>query len=364
MKTDWQYAWTKPNITGDLKTFVQDFYVEELLDFAADGKGEFCYLFIEKQGVNTDYLAKRLAQLAGISPQKVTYSGVKDRHACTRQWFCLHMMGQEADLSSISEAFRAPESVRLIEQVRHSKKLRTGNHRANRFVIRLRNLVGDQAELKSRLQLIQQAGVPNYYGPQRFGINGNNLHNGNTFVSQGRQSKRKLSKTESFWLSAIRSWCFNQSLSDQVANGSWNRLLLDDIAQQQHANEQFRVKSITPQIILDTLQTRVSPVLPLVSEGWEKGTGSEREALIKHSLSEQTHLLAGLMTFGLSRDSRLARLVPQDMAWELLGSEAKEQQLIVEFSLPKGCFATSVLREMLVVNDKSAENFHESTDRQ
>lgn len=88
MNTDWQYAWSEPTNTGDLKTHAQDFYVEEQLGFEPDGKGEFCYVFIEKLGVNTDFLAKRLAQLAGIAPNKVTYSGVKDRHACTRQWFC------------------------------------------------------------------------------------------------------------------------------------------------------------------------------------------------------------------------------------------------------------------------------------
>ena len=77
MNTEWRYAWSKPTVTGDLKTHVQDFYVEEQLGFEPDGKGEFCFVFIEKEGVNTDFLAKRLAQIVGIAPNKVTYSGVK-----------------------------------------------------------------------------------------------------------------------------------------------------------------------------------------------------------------------------------------------------------------------------------------------
>ncbi|MBJ7539651.1 tRNA pseudouridine(13) synthase TruD [Marinomonas transparens] len=364
MNTEWRYAWSKPTITGDLKTNVQDFYVEEQLGFEPDGKGEFCFVFIEKLGVNTDFLAKRLAQVAGIAPNKVTYSGVKDRHACTRQWFCLHVLNKEPDLSALDEAFREPESVRVIAQLRHSKKLRTGAHIGNRFVLRLRELEGDLDELTTRLNLIKQAGVPNYYGPQRFGINGNNLHNGKGFVLQGRQSRRKLSKTESFWLSAIRSWCFNQALSDQVDNGMWARLCDGDIGQLQRTDEQFRVREMTPQMHLSAMKGAISPVLPLISEGWEAGTGKPRELAIKESLAEDSELVAALLAFDLSRDSRLARLVPIDMAWELLNKGEEKPQLIVEFSLTKGCFATSVLREMIDFTDKSAEIHHENFDRQ
>ncbi|MBD5772233.1 tRNA pseudouridine(13) synthase TruD [Marinomonas colpomeniae] len=364
MNTEWRYAWSKPAITGDLKTYVQDFYVEEQLGFEPDGKGEFCFVFVEKAGVNTDFLAKRLAQVAGIPPEKVTYSGVKDRHACTRQWFCLHVLNKEPDFSNLEEAFREPESVRIVMQVRHSKKLRMGTHFANRFLIRLREIEGDINELEARLHLIKEGGVPNYYGPQRFGINGNNLHHGEAFVLKGRQSRRKLSKTESFWLSAIRSWCFNQSLSDQVENGMWARLCDGDIAQFQRKDEQFRAKNIEALIHLSVIRGEISPVLPLMSAGWEAGTGPQREAAIKNTLLESAGLLEGLNSFDLSRDSRLARLVPMNMAWELLNDTEEKAQLVVEFSLTKGCFATSILREMINFTDKAAEKHHESFDRQ
>ncbi|MEL0635988.1 MULTISPECIES: tRNA pseudouridine(13) synthase TruD [Marinomonas] len=364
MNTDWRYAWSKPTITGDLKTTVQDFYVEEVLGFEPDEQGEFCFVFIEKQGINTDFLAKRLAQIAGVAPNKVTYSGVKDRHACTRQWFCLHVLNQTPDFSTIQEAFREPESVRVIQQSRHSKKLRTGSHVANRFVLRIRELEGDLSELEDRLELIKMGGVPNYYGPQRFGINGNNLHNGKNLVLKGRQSRNKLSKTESFWLSAIRSWCFNEALSDQVETGMWARLCDADIAQHQGKDNQFRVKDMTAALHLGAMRGKLHPVLPLVCEGWEAGTGPQREQAIKNSLSQSNELVEALVNFGLSRESRLARLMPMDMAWELLQIPNEKAQLIVEFSLSKGCFATSILREMIDFIDKSAEKYHENIDRE
>jgi tRNA pseudouridine13 synthase len=275
----------------------------------------------------------------------------------------LHVLNQEPDLSGVQEAFREPESVRVIAQLRHSKKLRTGTHLSNRFVIRLRGIRGDLNELEGRLNLIKEGGVPNYYGPQRFGINGNNLHNGKDFVLKGRQSRRKLSKTESFWLSAIRSWCFNQALSDQIENGMWSRLCDGDIAQFQRKEEQFRVKEMSALIHLSVMRGEISPVLPMISEGWEAGTGPQRESAIKASLSDHMDLVDGLIGFDLSRDSRLARLVPMNMAWELLREDEDNTQLIVEFSLPKGCFATSVFREMIDFTDKSAEKHHENIDR-
>jgi tRNA pseudouridine13 synthase len=112
------------------------------------------------------------------------------------------------------------------------------------------------------------------------------------------------------------------------------------------------------------MRGEISPVLPLISEGWEAGTGPLREAAIKSSLTESMDLVNALIAFDLSRDSRLARLVPMNMAWELLRDNEGSAQLIVEFSLPKGCFATSVLREMIDFTDKSAEKHHESIDRQ
>jgi len=364
MNTQWEYAWSTPKVTGDLKTTVQDFFVEEQLGFEPDGHGEFYFVFIEKQGINTDFLAKRLAQMAGIAANKVTYSGVKDRHACTRQWFCLHMINKEPDLTNIQEAFREPEKVRVITQSRHSKKLRTGAHVGNRFVLRIRDIEGDLEDLKSRLEMIKMSGVPNYYGAQRFGINGNNLHNGKPFVLKGRQSKRKLSKTEGFWLSAIRSWFFNEALSTQVRNGMWCRLCDSDIVQYQGRDEQFRLKEMTASMHLQAVLGNVHPVLPLICEGWQDGTGAQREAVIIESVRQEGELMQALIDFGLSRESRLARLMPTKMAWELLENPNEQTQLIVEFSLSKGCFATSILREMIRVTDKSAEKYHENIDRQ
>ncbi|MGB2064987.1 MAG: tRNA pseudouridine(13) synthase TruD [Marinomonas gallaica] len=359
MNTQWHYAWTEPQARADLKTQVSDFLVEEILGFEPEGKGEFVYLWVEKQGVNTDFLAKRLAQAADISPSRVTYAGVKDRHACTRQWFCLHIIGQAPDLSDIEQVFREPETVRVLLQTRHSKKLRTGGLLGNRFSLRLRNIQGDLNEVKQRLSLIERHGVPNYYGEQRFGIDGNNLVNGYKFVMPGRYGTHKLNKTQSFWLSAIRSWFFNEALSQFVVDGSWDVIKTGDIAQPRDGSQSFRVKELSLDTLYRTRLGDISPVLPLISDGWPMGTNSERAEAMAILYAEQSELLKGLISFDFSRDSRATRIVPKDMAWELLNATDEAEQLVIQFELPKGAFATSVLRELFIINDRSQEKRHE-----
>lgn len=361
MNTQWQYAWTVPQVSADLKTVASDFLVEEILGFEPEGKGEFVYLWVEKQGVNTDYLAKRLAQAADISPSRVTYAGVKDRHACTRQWFCLHIIGQAPDFSGIEQVFREPEIVRVLHQTRHSKKLRIGGLQGNRFVLRLRNLQGDQTEVEQRLSLIERFGVPNYYGEQRFGIQGNNLVNGYEFVKPGRKGTHKLNKTQSFWLSAIRSWFFNEALSSFVQQGCWDVLSVGDIALPRDGSQSFRVKELTLDCLLRHRNGDISPVLPLISDGWPMGTNTERAAAMQDLYADHKDLLEGLISFSFSRDSRATRLVPKNMAWELLFNDSQVDQLVLQFELPKGAFATSVLRELFNINDRSQEKHNEIT---
>lgn len=361
MNTDWHYAWTAPTATADLKTFESDFLVEEILGYEPDGKGEFVFLWIEKQGVNTDFLAKRLAKLAGLSASRVTYAGAKDRHACTRQWFCLHLTAQAPDLSSIEQVFKAPELVRVLRQTRHSKKLKTGGLLGNRFSLRLRNVAATPTELEQRLSLIKHHGVPNYYGEQRFGIQGNNLVNGRAFVMPGRKGTHKLSKTESFWLSAIRSWFFNEALSQLVEQGSWDVLSEGDIAQPHDGSQSFRVKTLTLESLYRLKQGLLSPVLPLISDGWPMGTNAARAQQMQALYQPEAALLEGLLSFDFSRDSRSTRIVPHNMAWELLTNSQEANQLVLQFELPKGAFATSVLRELFKINDRSQERHHETT---
>lgn len=359
MNTDWRYAWSKPQVKGALKTTSQDFYVEEELGFEPEGKGEHLYLFIEKQGVNTEFLARQIAKHANIAANKVTYSGVKDRHAVTRQWFCLHVLNQQLDgaelMQAIGEELNDEESIKLVQMARHPRKLKVGVHKTNRFVLRVRHLSGNIDDLKDRLALVALEGVPNYFGPQRFGIEGNNLVQGQAWLAKEPSPKKRLTKTESFWLSAIRSWFFNQALSDQVASGLWGQVFIDDRVQLQGTQSAFKVDEIDAHLLRRLHQLDLHPQLPLVNTGALGDTSVLRAHSMSQSWQQDEALLAQLNRLSLGREQRATRVIPENMVWELLND-----QLIVQFSLPKGSFATSVLRELIDFTDASSPSNNEN----
>ncbi|HAE48086.1 MAG TPA: tRNA pseudouridine(13) synthase TruD, partial [Tistrella mobilis] len=164
-----------------LKATPDDFRVTEVLDIALSGAGEHLWLLIEKRGLNTEEVARQLARAAGISLRNVSYAGLKDRQAVTRQWFSLQLPGRaDPDFSALWN-----DQLRCLEQARHQRKLQRGAHSANGFFIRLTDLVADQSQLDERLQIIAAQGVPNYFGPQRFGRDGSNLHDARRWAGQG-----------------------------------------------------------------------------------------------------------------------------------------------------------------------------------
>ena len=177
------YAHSLPQLTGQLKTFAEDFKVEEINQTELSGEGEHLWCWVEKRGQNTDWVAGMLAKWAGTAKHNVGFAGQKDRQAVTKQWFSIQLPGKAdpnpADLDI--------EGVHILKMQRHNKKIQRGELLGNRFELLLRNIKStDQSlsieeikkELDSRLQTIQAHGVPNYFGEQRFGRDGNNLVQG------------------------------------------------------------------------------------------------------------------------------------------------------------------------------------------
>ena len=192
-------AWGEPPVTALLKQSPEDFEVEEILGFEPDGSGEHQFLWIEKAGLNTVDAAQRLAAFAGLRDADISWAGLKDRQALTRQWFSLHLPGREVDWSSWSDP-----TLRILRCERHSRKLRRGSHRGNRFAIVLHELQGDVAELQQQLQRIGIDGVPNYFGAQRFGRDGRNLVLAQRWAAQG--APRIKPAQRGLYLSVLRAY--------------------------------------------------------------------------------------------------------------------------------------------------------------
>ena len=216
------HAWGEPCGSAVFKAATEDFQVREQLHIPFSGNGEHLWLLIEKRALGTEDVARMLARAAGVALSEVSYAGLKDRQAVTSQWFSVRLPGRtDPDLSALWS-----DNLRCLQQTRHSRKLQRGAHNANRFLIRLHELQADRDALQQRLETLAAEGVPNYFGPQRFGIHGNNVDQARQWATRGGLPPAR--GTRSRLLSAARSLLFNQYLAQRVAAGSWNRVLDGD----------------------------------------------------------------------------------------------------------------------------------------
>ena len=340
---DWPRAWGEPPATAILRAQPADFFVEEQLGFELSGAGEHVWLWIEKENLNTVDAARRLARFAGLHERDVAYAGLKDKNAVTRQWFSLHLLNRAPDWSAWSDS-----ALRILRVERHDRKLRRGAHRANRFQIDLRACSGERAAFEQRLQRIGAQGVPNYFGEQRFGRDGRNLQLAQRWIAQGRPRLQR--QQLSLNLSTLRSFLFNTVLARRVQADNWRAALDGEVFALRGSGSVFR------QPIDDALQDRldagdVYPSGPLpgrVTEPQPSGAAAELE---RECLAPHADMVDALTASGVDAARRSLRVVPIDWHYEQLD----ETSWRLRFSLPKGCFATGVVRELVRVTPAPAQ---------
>lgn len=341
----------------------EDFVVNEVLDINFTDEGEHLWLHIQKSGVNTAYLAKLLSEWADIPLRDVGYSGLKDRQALTTQWFSLRIPKKHKPASEFAPVdIKEHETVKILAEQWHNKKLNRGTHRANQFIITLRDVEcaeADKGQIEKHLQTISEKGVPNYFGPQRFGFGGNNIKEAlHLFAraSPDKTSKQTSSKKKnkhkgapreqnSMELSAARSLIFNQILAARVLEGSWNTGLDGEVFNLNGSGSIFASEQMD-----ETLRARVAsgdihPTAVLWGTGNDKVAGAA--AKIEHSVVQQDDLLTklakGLEQRDVKAQRRALRLPIENLSWQW----TDEQTLLLDFTLTTGSFATSVLANLL-----------------
>lgn len=333
-KLTWQHG--EPTASGFLKANPEDFVVVEDLGFTPDGEGEHLLVNIRKNGCNTQFVADYLAKFAGIHPRSVNYAGLKDRHAVTEQWFCLHLPGKAApDFSQFML-----EGCQVLQTTRHLRKLRIGSLKGNNFTLVLRH-ISDRQEVEQRLQAITVHGVPNYFGLQRFGHGGNNLAMARRWANDEIRVKER--NKRSFYLSASRSALFNLVASQRLADQQQNKVMDGDALQLAGRGSWFVAKEEE----LPALQQRLDVgelmiTAPLPGDG-ELGTAAAAWVFEQQCLAQQPELLALLMRERVEPARRALLLYPQNLQWDWWDDATVE----LRFWLPAGSFATSVVREMI-----------------
>lgn len=333
MLPEFEYLHGKPEVTGFIKQEASDFVVIEDLGFELAGEGEHIFISVRKKGENTQYVARALAKAAGVADKHVSYAGLKDRHAITEQWFGVHLPGKEMPDFSVAES----DQIKILQIVRHNKKLRTGALKGNQFTLKLTDLSSTEG-LVERLERIKTLGVPNYFGEQRFGQNGNNIVRAQEMFA-GKKVKDR--NKRSFYISAARSLIFNQVVSERIKQGLWQTAMPGDCFILQGSNSFFAEETLTDDIIERVAQGGLQLSAPLIGKGNLSALG-EAQAFEESVLSQYTDMVQGLAGAGLRQERRALILRPQNYSYEIF-----DDSLVVSFYLPAGCFATSVVRELI-----------------
>ena len=320
----WPSAYPASGATATLKHLNEDFIVTELPLQLPSGAGEHIWLEIEKNGANTAFVAQQLAEAAGVKEWDVGYAGLKDRYAITRQWFSIYFpKGETPDLTQLQH----PE-FKVLSQSRHVKKLRPGDLQGNRFRIVLREVTGSREAIEANLKAVAAQGLPNYFGAQRFGFDGGNVEQGRAMLA--REIRVRNPKKKGIYLSAVRSFVFNEVLALRMQQGLWGKTLPGDV-----------------------MNEAGQPTGPL----WGRGrvtTTDEAQALENGVAQRHATLCDGMEHAGLDQERRALVASPAELTWEW----PQADQLVLSFSLPAGNYATSVLNEILRTTepDRHTEN--------
>jgi tRNA pseudouridine13 synthase len=335
---DLPYATGKSlRVFGKIRDRPDDFAVDEVPAYAPLGHGDHLFVRFQKTGLNTPDAVRAIAEALGVKAADAGFAGLKDRNAVTLQW---------ASFFGVDDPERALRlelpAIRVLEAVRHPHKIRTGHLRGNRFTILLRGAGADQlVTAEAVLAELGQRGTPNYYGEQRFGRDRTNAAEARSFLLEGGSPPRDRFRRK-LLASALQSEVFNRWLADRLRSGTFDQPILGDLMQKEDTGGMFVAEELEP-ARERMARWEISPTGPMFGA---KMRWPEAEARrIEEALCEA----AGLTPERLSRfrailpgARRVARVRPADVR-----ASATADGIELAFTLPKGAYATVILRELL-----------------
>lgn len=327
-------------IGGEIKLQPEDFRVEEIPAYEPCGEGEFLFVRLQKRNLTTQEALHRMARHCGLTERETSSAGLKDRHALTVQTVCL-----PAAAAGKLESFRDPD-IEIQSIARHRNKLKTGHLRGNRFEILLR---GTDKSLDRRAfelrDLILEKGFPNYYGDQRFGQDGETLSQGFELL-RGKNPLRKVPHSkrrflQRLCLSAVQSELFNRCLARRLKDGKLHRVLKGDVMQVVKSGGLFLVEDHLEeeQERFDRGATVITGPMfgPKMKVPADEPFYREETVLLESGLEQADFRRFKKLTSG-TRRPYLIRLTELDI-------EREPEGLRFRFELPKGTYATSLMRE-------------------
>jgi len=407
------YLTTQPGVGGAIKVRVEDFLVDEIPAYEPAGEGEHIFLGIEKHGVSHAELMATIARAVGVPRHRIGFAGMKDKQAITRQTVSLHLHKDPPSLEL------GHDRIKVLWSMRHRNRLRRGHLRGNRFSLRIRNVEPTKAPAVMKMvRELERVGVPNFYGPQRFGYRGNTHLLGYLLVKreweallaellgatgspfpehqreqrelfdqgkfreaqahwsvadraelnvlqklgQGmspRDAVKRLDRgIRSFWVSALQSAVFNRVLDQRMQVGTLATLVEGDLAWKHDKGSVFRVAQ--DELAGDELESRlkakeISPSGPMWGKGMTRADGAVDEAEVE-ALAAFDVTLDELAACGSADDgARRPLRVPIALPEMDAGVDDHGGYIRLAFSLPQGAYATVVTREIM-------KNAHETEE--
>lgn len=339
--------------TAVIRQSPEDFQVEEIPAYPPSGEGTHCFITIRKTGLTTPEAVRRIASALEVDPRGAGHAGMKDRHAVTVQTVSLPFP-ESRDLDQAVGGLSVP-GVEVLGAARHGHKLKPGHLRGNRFTITLRQL--DEAALEptaQRLLELGRRGVPNAYGPQRFGRDGANPARALSWL--GGESRGPRNRSEQRMLfSAVQSMLFNRVLARRVRDGSWETVLPGDLAKKHDSGGLFLVPLAGAE--LEEARQRasaaeISPTGPMFGPKmrWPEGEVAEIEREVLQEVFDPPSRLDAFKKLGQGTRRPLRLLLEQPSST----AEPAGGALTVAFVLPKGGYATTVLAELCQLQDHAA----------
>lgn len=328
-----------PGIGGQIRTVPEDFQVEERPLYLPCGEGEHLYVTITKRGLSTPDLVRRLSSSLGIKAQAIGVAGLKDSRAVTTQMVSLQGIRPE----QISR-LKIDDTILNVQILgRHRNRLRTGHHSGNRFRLIIRNIAGHAAEtVPAVLQQLRTRGVPNYFGPQRQGKDGENYRIGALLLHDARRREKMNRATRIWYLNSYQSFLFNRILARRIDH--LDKLLVGDWAMKSDNGACFQVENAEQeQPRADRFEISPTGILFGSRVSWAGGEpGRIEEAVISETEATKDTLVAAAKACGFRGERRALRIPLAELEWSLDGDT-----LTLFFSLPPGAYATSVLRELM-----------------
>ena len=321
-----------------------DFRVTEIEKFRPSGDGTHAWLRVRKRGVNTEEVAAALARTAGTPRSAVGFAGMKDRLAVAVQWFSVDLAGRAEPRWEALES----DAIEVLEVARHRRKLRRGALLGNRFEIVLRDVRVSSAGLDARLRAIGAGGVPNYFGPQRFGRDGANLLHARSLLVERHRIRDRYRR--GLALSAARAHVFNRVLAARVSAGAWAAPVPGDVMMLDGRGSVFGLDRVDEETAGRAGRGEIHPTGPLWGRGARLVAGAARD-IEDRAVAEVAALCEGLERESVSQGRRALRVNVRGIE----GDVEPRGRVSLAFVLPPGAYATTVLGEIF-----SLDRFRES----